>query len=383
MSTSSSTAVELSDNAERFRLLIDSVVDYGIFMLDPKGVVISWNVGAQRIKGYAGAEIIGQHFSVFYTQEARDVQWPTRELEMAARDGRFEDEGWRVRKDGSRFWANVVITALRSPDGKLVGFGKVTRDLTERRLHEDALRAERGALPPAGRKRAATTRFSCSSPDGIIESWNTGAQLIKGYAAAEVIGRHFSMFYRPEDLKADQPQPSWRRRWPTAAPRKKAGACARTARLFWANVVISPVFDAEKQLRGFAKVTRDMTERRRLEELESSSKRMNEFLAMLAHELRNPLAPIRNAVTMLQLEPVAQPGGAQQPRHDRPPAVAHDAAGGRPARRRPHDHRQDQSQEGTHPLQRGGGPRPRRPRGRLSMRASIASPRTSGRRQSM
>jgi PAS domain S-box-containing protein len=123
---------------ERFRLLVDSVRDYAIFMLDPSGRIVSWNTGAERIKGYAAAEIIGEHFSKFYPKEDVDSGKCEMELEMAARDGRFEDEGWRIRKDGTPFWANVVITALRDGSGSLVGFAKVTRDLTERREAEEA-----------------------------------------------------------------------------------------------------------------------------------------------------------------------------------------------------------------------------------------------------
>ncbi|MFL5539231.1 MAG: PAS domain-containing sensor histidine kinase, partial [Longimicrobiaceae bacterium] len=128
---------ELRESEERFRLLVQSVRDYGIFMLDPGGHIASWNEGAQHIKGYTESEIRGQHFSVFYPREDVEAGKPAWELEVAAREGRFEDEGWRIRKDGTRFWANVVITALRDETGELVGFAKVTRDLTERRKAEE------------------------------------------------------------------------------------------------------------------------------------------------------------------------------------------------------------------------------------------------------
>ena len=130
----------MSIENDRFRLLVEAVVDYGIFMLDPEGAIMSWNAGAQAIKEYTADEVIGRHFSMFYLPEAVESGWPTEELRRARQLGRFEDEGWRVRKDGSRFWANVVITALHDAEGKLVGFAKVTRDLTERRRHEEALR---------------------------------------------------------------------------------------------------------------------------------------------------------------------------------------------------------------------------------------------------
>jgi PAS domain S-box-containing protein len=297
---------EPAEISDRLRLLVDAVVDYGIFVLDPKGLVVSWNAGAQRIKGYLQDEVVGQHFSMFYTPEARAVGWPAEELQRASVAGRFEDEGWRVRKDGTRFWANVVITALRDADGKLLGFGKVTRDLTERRMQEEALREseERVRLMIAAVRDYAIYMLS---PMGIIESWNTGAQQLKGYSSEDVIGRHFSLFYRPDDLKAGMPEAELKTALEKGRAEEEGWRVRKDGSAFWANVIISPIHDAQGSLRGFAKVTRDMSERRRLTELESSSKRMNEFLAMLAHELRNPLAPIRNAVTVLQLEPSPSP----------------------------------------------------------------------------
>lgn len=129
----------LRESEERFRLVFEHTLDYGLFMLDPDGLVASWNAGAERIQGYKAGEIIGRHFSVFYTEEARARQWPQFELEEAARVGRFEDEGWRVRKDGTKFWANVVITALRDAEGALRGFGKITRDISERKAQQERI----------------------------------------------------------------------------------------------------------------------------------------------------------------------------------------------------------------------------------------------------
>jgi PAS domain S-box-containing protein len=289
-------------SADRFRLLVEAVQDYGIFMLDPTGIVLSWNSGAARLKGYCAEEVIGRHFSIFYPEPAKQKMWPDQELQLAAANGTYEEEGWRVRKDGSMFWANVVITALRDPDGTLTGFGKVTRDLTERRLHEEALRQseERFRLMIEGVRDYAIYMLD---PLGRIQSWNNGAQLIKGYTAQEVMGRHYGMFFRSEDVAAGLPTKELRDALQLGRTEEEGWRVRKDGSTFWANIVMAPIRGADGTHLGFAKVTRDMTERSRLRDLEHSSRQMNEFLAMLAHELRNPLAPIRNAVSILQLEP--------------------------------------------------------------------------------
>jgi PAS domain S-box-containing protein len=303
-----SGAPKLSEDREcdRFQLLVEAVVDYGIFMLDIEGRISSWNPGAQAIKQYTADEVIGRHFSIFYLPEAVESGWPAEELRRALEFGRFEDEGWRVRKDGSRFWANVVITALYESNGELSGYVKVTRDLTERRRHEEALRQSEQRFRLLVESVRDYAIFMIDR-EGIIQSWNRGADLIKGYAAAEVIGRQFGLFYTPDDLEAGKPQMDLETALERGRAEVESWRVRKDGSVFWANVVISPVYDTDRTLRGFAKVTRDMTERRRLSELEESGARMNEFLAMLAHELRNPLAPIRNAVTLMQLEPVQSP----------------------------------------------------------------------------
>jgi PAS domain S-box-containing protein len=252
-----------------YRRLAEAVHDYAIFLLDASGRIVTWNPGAQRIKGYRAEEIVGQHFSRFYPQEAIDRRWPEQELETAAKQGRFQDEGWRLRKDGSRFWASVVITALRDERGELRGFGKITRDLTERRHQEDTLRQseERFRLLVDAVKDYALFMLD---PEGRVVSWNPGAERIKGYRAAEVIGRHFRMFY-PEEAR--------QRRWPEqqlAAARQQGRYEDENLRVradgstFWAHVVMTPVLDASGTLRGYDKVTRDRTDRKRIEALEKA-----------------------------------------------------------------------------------------------------------------
>lgn len=291
---------------QRLQLLIEAVTDYGIFLLDPEGHIISWNSGAQKLKGWRREEILGQHFSTFYPPDAVASGWPQEELRLAKARGRFEDEGWRLRKDGSRFWANVVITALYGPMGELTGFAKITRDLTERRRAEEELRIseERVRLLVDSVRDYAIFMLD---PEGIVQSWNAGAQAIKGYEPSEIIGRHFRSFYTPEDQAAGKPERELAEARAHGRIEDEGWRVRKDGTLFWANVVLTAVLGPDGGLRGFAKVTRDMSERRRLEELERSSRRMNEFLAMLAHELRNPLAPIRNAVTIMQLETLSSP----------------------------------------------------------------------------
>jgi PAS domain S-box-containing protein len=291
-------APSLADTQRWFRLLIENVPDYAIFVLDPEGRILTWTRAAERIKGYRAEEIIGQHFSRFYPPEAVERKWPEYELEVAAAEGRFEDEGWRVRKDGSRFWANVVITALKDEQGRLLGFGKITRDLTERRRHEEALREseERFRLLVENVRDYAIFMLD---PDGRVTSWNAGAERIKGYRPEEIIGQHFSRFYPPDAVERGWPEHELAVARREGRFEDEGWRIRKDGSRFWADVVITAVHDAERRLRGFAKVTRDLSQRRQVEALQDEGRRMDEFLAMLGHELRNPLAPIRNAVAVL------------------------------------------------------------------------------------
>ena len=288
------------------KLLVESVQDYAIFLLDRAGHIVTWNPGAQRIKGYSASDILGKHFSVFYPKEALERNWPQRELELAAQEGRIEDEGWRVRKDGSLFWASVAITALRDTKGEVRGFAKITRDLTERRRQEELLRQseERFRLLIEAVKDYAIFMLDTQ---GRVASWNAGAERIKGYRADEIIGEHFRVFYTEEARQREWPEEELRRAREEGRFEDEGPRLRKDGTVFWANVVITPMYDHRGVLRGFAKVTRDMTEKKRVEALEIADRQMHEFLAVLAHELRNPLAPIANALTLLARKPATDP----------------------------------------------------------------------------
>ena len=298
-------APKASISDECCRLLLESIREYAIFCLDIDGRVITWNAGAQAIKGYAAHEIIGRHFSVFYPPEAVATQWPQYELKMAAAKGCFEDHGWRVRKDGSLFWADVVIHPLRNVDGMLIGYAKVTRDLTERKHQEESLRQSEERYRLVSDAVGDCAIISLSS-DGRVASWNAGAERIMGYKVAEIAGEDFALFYRTEELQARVPDEDIAAA--TGGRVEREGWRVRSdGTQFWAHVSMTPLVDDRGQLIGFALIVRDLTEARRLQMLEEAGQRTNEFLAMLAHELRNPLAPIRNALAVVRNQDLGDP----------------------------------------------------------------------------
>jgi PAS domain S-box-containing protein len=247
------------------QLLIDSIQDYAIFMLDPTGHVASWNPGAQRLKGYTAREVLGRHFSLFYPPSDIVAGKCEMELKGATEHGRFEDEGWRIRKNGERFWANVVITAMRDSSGQLVGFAKITRDLTERRKAEEYLRRseERFRLLVDSVKDYAIFMLDT---DGRVMTWNPGAQRIKGYTSEEVIGQSFSRFFPDEAVAQGKPWDLLGEAASNGRVEDEGWRVRKDGTLLWANVTLTAVYDETGKLRGFSKVTRDLTERRKVEE---------------------------------------------------------------------------------------------------------------------
>jgi PAS domain S-box-containing protein len=298
-----------SSENDRYRLLVDAITDYAIYMLDPDGVVTNWNAGAQRFKGYTAEEIVGQHFSRFYSPEDRSDGLPARALAIARTEGKFEQEGWRIRKNGERFWAHVVIDPIWGKDGELIGFAKITRDLTERRAAAESLRQseEQFRLLVQSVTDYAIYRLD---PQGHVASWNSGAERIKGYTPTDIIGSHFSRFYTEEDRLAGEPERAM------SIAREQGRFAAEGWRVrkdgsrFRASVVLDPIRDDKGELVGFAKVTRDVSERddaqRKLdlarEALFQSQKMeaIGQLTGGVAHDFNNLLMAILSSLTLLE-----------------------------------------------------------------------------------
>ena len=289
--------------------LVDAVSDYAIYMLDPDGYVTSWNTGASRLKGYSEAEVRGRHFSEFFSPEDRASGVPDKILASALREGRVEVEGWRVRKDGSRFWALGALHAVRSENGALIGFAKVTRDMTRQREAQLQLAESerRFRLLVEG---VIDYAIYMLDPNGLVTNWNRGAERIKGYGAEEVLGRHFSMFYTPEDRQSGLPGRALETALREGRFEAEAWRVRKGGSRFWASVVIDPIHDEEGALLGFAKITRDVSEKRRAqldlqrahEQLAQSQKleALGKLTGGVAHDFNNLLMVVSGQAQLLR-----------------------------------------------------------------------------------
>jgi PAS domain S-box-containing protein len=300
----------LSDE-RRYQYLISGINDYAIYMLDPQGHVSSWNAGANRFKGYVAQEILGQHFSRFYIDEDRESGLPVRALKTALEQGKYEAEGWRVRKDGTRFWAHVVIDPIYNEDGVLLGYAKVTRDVTEHKETEDKLREseQRFRLLVQGVTDYAIYMLS---PEGVVTNWNSGAERIKGYTYDEIVGSHFSRFYTPEDQAAGVPKRALTTAGTTGRFEAEGWRVRKDGTRFWAHVIIDAIHDDEGKLVGFAKITRDLTEKKRVAEaLEAANVALYQAQKMesigqltggIAHDFNNLLSVLSSGLEVLAIQ---------------------------------------------------------------------------------
>jgi PAS domain S-box-containing protein len=298
-----------SDEAERLRIFISRITDYAIYMLTPEGMVASWNAGAERFKGYTADEIIGQHFSKFYTEQDRAAGIPAKALQQARDTGKFEAEGLRVRKDGTQFWANVVIDPIRDESGELIGFAKITRDISDKRATQEALREseQRFRMLVQGVTDYAIYMLS---PTGEITNWNAGAKRIKQYEHHEVTGTHFSRFYTEEDRESGKPARALAEAAEKGRFEAEGWRVRKDGTRFWAHVVIDPIRNDDGELVGFAKITRDITERQQAaqaldkarEVLFQSQKleAIGKLTGGVAHDFNNLLSVITNGLDLLR-----------------------------------------------------------------------------------
>ena len=288
----------------QFRLLVEAITDFAICSLDTDGVVMTWNAGAERTKGYTAAEVLGRHFSLFFTPEDRAAGKPAQALARARSPGRFDEEGWRVRKDGTRFWASVVINPVLDENGQIVGFAKITRDVTEARVAQEAIRQSEQHFRLLMDSAVAYAIYTLD-PAGLVTSWNSGAERTKGYTRDEMLGQHFSRLFTFEDQVAGKPAQVLAAARENGRFEEEAWRVRKDGTRFWASVVIEPMWDADNQLLGFAKVTRDITDRLVLDQAKErryqtqKMELVGQFSGGVAHDFNNLLSIVIGSAELI------------------------------------------------------------------------------------
>ena len=303
----------LRRSAERYFKMIAEVQDYAIILMDENGIILNWNKGAEKIKGYTSKEIIGKNFRIFYRPADQQNGLPEHLLSVAKNTGRASYEGWRVKKDGSTFWGHVVITALHNEKNEIIGYSKVTRDLTERKAAEESLKEYAAQLLEKNEELRRSEQYFHKmieevidyaiillDTEGNIQNWNSGAEKIKGYSAAEILGRNFRIFYQQHDIENGLPDRLLNDAFKNGRAFHEGWRVKKDGTRFWGNIVITALHNDKNEVIGYSKVTRDLTDKKNAEDemirytklLEQKNNELEQLAYVASHDIKEPLRKI-------------------------------------------------------------------------------------------